>query len=65
MKRVFILTAAVAALSLFRFARAVVAAARTDREKRELKQEIRRWEDEGGNVPVPAPGSSAIPGATS
>ena len=65
MKRVLMLTAAVAALSVLRFARTAVAAARARREKQELKHEIRRWEDEGGNVPVPAPGSSAIPGATS
>jgi hypothetical protein len=59
------LTAAMTALSFFRFARAAVAAARARREKQELKHEIRRWEDEGGNVAVPAPGRSAIPGATS
>jgi hypothetical protein len=64
-KRVFMLTAAVAALSLFRFARAAVAAARARGEKQELIHEIRRWEDEGGNAAIPAPKRSAIPGVTS
>jgi hypothetical protein len=64
-KRVLMLTAAVAALSFFRFARAAIAAARARSEKQDLKHEIRRWEDEGGNVAGNVPSQSAIPGVTS
>lgn len=47
--------AAAAALGYLRARRAQV-------EKKDLKDEIKRWEDEGGNVPqVPTPGPAGAP----
>jgi hypothetical protein len=53
-KRFLVLSTTLAALTLLWCARATVAMAHRRRTNEELKHEIHRWEDEGGNVATPA-----------
>ena len=54
MKRLFVLSTTLAALTLLWWARATVATVHRRRTNEELKHEIHRWESEGGNVATPA-----------
>lgn len=62
MNRKLVLSTTLASLLLSCIARAMVAMAHNRRTQEELKHEIHRWEDEGGNVAAPAVGRSVLRG---